>query len=500
MYSHLGGQCHLTYGPVFTYVYSQQIWVHELINNSLTVCEQDRDRNYIETKFYELPDCRFLTGLMGLVYAACVRAGITVTVDGYPFPISLPAIDPKILATSAKPDFSLYSYQGEASQCMSQFGRGILRIGTGGGKTETYIATLKHLENLYQRPLRSLTLLDTTNLATQMEGRMKKYGLDSSIFKRGSWSGTHVVSVIDGLIASLQTGSAKIKDWLAGLDVLCYDETHHAPAETCYQVGIHCGAHFRWGLSATPFANAANPYSNARDMRLIGLLGPVLYHVPFSYLRDNGYVPNPEIRYIPVSEPRGYPRKAVWREKIPGRPSVERDLIVNNQYRNWLLCRVCFDRLSDPNTRIVILVALRDHGLILQQMLQSFGIDSVCSYGGKDSYSLDEYGNQYLWKDKDDDALKQFQSGQRRVLVGTQKFDEGQSFGNVTDVFLAQGGRGGVANRRLFQRVGRAAHSKIGKVRVWTFYDTTHPLLADQANECFNALNAEGYDVKILAN
>lgn len=419
--------------------------------------------------------------------------------------------DPRILSTIHHPDFVLKPFQVSTTRKMVMGQRGSVQLATGAGKTASFIAALKWIEMLYGGAP-SLTVVPVNNLAKQMTHRMKNAGLNATVLRKGKWGkADHVVAVINGLYRALQRGDENILRLLHSRAVLCMDEAHHGQAEMCFTVANNCPAYYRWMLSATLYANRANPYMHGGDMRIMGISGPTLAMIPARFLWEHGHVAEPTIIFVPMLWPdadKAYGFRAggrwvdtsVWRGTgvNAATTGVEWDLIVNNKYRNEFIRRLVYWKIAaEPETtKFVILVQRLDHGRILQKMLARVGIISTCCYGGQKVISINAHGDQREWVDHSDKTLEEFGDGRLRVIIGSQKFDEGQSFPMFTDLVLAQAGKGGEANRRVYQRVGRGLHSGI-KVHVWDFYDQTHRMVQRQAETRLMALHNEGYPVQV---
>lgn len=461
------------------------------------------------SQFFDWGSRTILTGHLPWLELQFQRYGVPYVVyNREPF-IDPGLPHPRILETAAQPGFTLKPFQLTTVRKMLCGVRGGVQLATGAGKTASYIAALRQLE-LLQGSATSLTLVTVTNLAEQMASRMKASGLDAALYNPKANHARHIVAVVNGVYRRLQNHDPDTLALLESRDVLCIDEGHHGQADTLYTVAMACPAKYRWLLSATLYANKHNPYTHPGDMRILGITGHTLAVIPAPFLWEQGYVCEPTITFIPIHWPDAsrmygyYSRmrwqdKAVWRGKgkDAATTGVEWDLIVNNRYRNEYWRRLVYWRLvANPDAKFVILVQRLDHGKILQRMLAAVGIRSACCFGGNQVVTLNKYLEPRAWKDHKDEVLKQFDTGELRVLVGSQKFDEGQSFPLFTDLILAQAGRGGEANRRVYQRVGRSFHSGI-KVYVWDAYDCTHRMVQDQAEARLLALQNEGYPVRV---
>lgn len=452
--------------------------------------------------FFRPYDSSLMTGHLPYIEQHLQSQNVPYVVHNRPQTPLLSEPDPRLLSTVHHPDFVLKPYQVSTTRKMLMGLRGGVQLATGAGKTASYIAALKYLEQLYGCEIPSLTVVTVTNLAKQMVHRMKNAGLNAGVYRSGRWGkASHVVAVVNGLYKAIESRNATVMRMLSNRTVFCLDEAHHGAAAMCYTVGALCNAPYRWMLSATLYANKKNPFAHPGDMRIMGISGPTLATIPARFLWEYGHVAKPEITFIPMHWPYAYKK---YGERIGGRwvensdwNTVEMELIAQNQYRNEFIRRMVYWTLAqEPWAKFVILIRRLEHGRLLQRMLARVGVNSACCFGGSKVVTVNEFGEQRQWKDQKDTVLNSFNEDRLRVLIGSQKFDEGQSFPMFTDLILGQAGRGGEANRRVYQRVGRGLHSGI-PVRVRDFYDKTHHIPQRQAEERLMALDREDYPVRV---
>jgi ERCC4-related helicase len=238
---------------------------------------------------------------------------------------------------------------------------------------------------------------------------------------------------------------------------------------------------------------------------MIGLTGPILVDVPSVYLRrtidpntSRTYLPDPTIVMIPCPREK---KTYGYREHHTGRyvntsdwRTVEKECIIENPYRMELIRRLCYWKCQE-DVRILILVARHNHGILIHKALDKIKVPSVCSFGG--DVIREMQGDDLTWKhDADETTLKEFNSGKYKVLIGSPKFDEGQSLGVITDLIMCGAGRGGKSQRRLFQRIGRALHSKV-EPRVYDFMDSSHYMVLAQSNARLRAFERDQYKVEV---
>ena len=418
----------LRYEPVFTYVIGEDNYADEVLTEVLTTIQETGEKC-----LYDKNHRRFLSGLCDFIISKLREYNIEHTVLYKPYPDLDYREPPKdLLATEDEPDFKFREYQPKAIAKLLVSVRGLLQIGTGGGKTEIYIGFLKWLEIVIGRKIYSLTMVSYSNLARQIVKRMSRRGLKSCVIaKNGDISNInarHVVAVVNTIHSGLIRKKSKVLGILKRVDVVGVDESHRALSSQYREILMSTVAKYRIGLSATQFNNPTDPYKNHKDLMLIGLLGPILVDIPSVYLRrsidpDTGktFLPDPKIYMIPCPLERrsyGYRVKGKWIDKSKWHV-VEKECIITNPYRVELTKRLVFWTCVQNkfDCRFLIIVAKKYHGILLQRVLHSCLIKSVCSFGGDVLCKIDDDGTFYKEKDYNDESIRDFENGKFPVLI-----------------------------------------------------------------------------------
>lgn len=186
----------------------------------------------------------FPTGLLKVVQEALEGQEIAVTIE-----------DHRDIPTPSKAGFDLqgvsfeypYDYQLAACQTMVKEKQGIVKIATGGGKTELSCAVTQYLG------LPTLFVVSTQELMYQGRKRfMKRLGLGENevgIIGDDIWEPGSLVTVamLPTLAARMSTPACQ--SLLKSIDVLFIDECHHAGAESWFALSTLCPAYYRYGLS-----------------------------------------------------------------------------------------------------------------------------------------------------------------------------------------------------------------------------------------------------------
>jgi superfamily II DNA or RNA helicase len=377
-----------------------------------------------------------------------------------PFPDMGDRIRPDMLTGA-----TLRDYQLLAAPLFLRTGRGLAAHATGSGKSVLLAAIMIALGPP------SLCILETIGAAEQLANKLAALGVPNVGLVGGGRKkyGDHTCFVVDSARIGLLDKRKKFIKRIENAQLLAYDEAHHlGNAKTWAQLGLACPAHYRIGLTATPYDDEPSE----ADMILEGVLGPVFDHIPSKTLRDAGWLSEPYVFILPVAHG----------ERVPGGildwNKIEKRGIVEHEYRNWLILTVCSRVVQwEPNAKFLILVRRVKHGQYLVDKLAEAGVKAVFSSGSKQAY----FGNNVKRTRQYSEIVKRFEDGEWSVLVGSsQVYDEAQDIPSITDLVL---GTAGKKTRRLLQRLGRGERVAPGKdyVRVWDFYDSQHESLRRQS-------------------
>lgn len=531
----------LTYGPVFSTVKAptpvlDQLQAEFRVRNpnfDANVHDPDEVPPYFE--FFDRDTGYLFTGLVCACLNWAKRCHHEVSLVGWPYdPVegwsaSLPEVDLNCL-----PGITLKEHQVTAIQKALKAGRGILEMATGSGKSEVAIA----LTVLLGKP-RTLYLVPDCASMHQMYDRYLLRGFgEKEVGRLGDDAyevdRNVVVAVVNSVYSGIKTRDAKILSLLTEAELFVADEVHHqATAFTWQVVATQCLALRRYGLSGTPYKDAAsrfNPsYIHPFDSFLTGLLGPTLVYVPPSQLQNIGELTKCEI----VSFPSGgdqvttMPVMNEWMARANWR-KVYKFGIVQNQTRNARICTIAAN-LADLGRVPLISVEALEHGRELQRiLLAEFGVWSACSYGSGVQYVPREFAvkfdlahedipiydrpptaknkktkkpprvvgqeEDFVQVSKRVDLLWYLQRGDLKVLIGSRIFDEAMDIPFLGELI---NGSGGKADQRFRQKVGRVLRRSSGKgvARIWEPWDTCHEYLEKHSALRLKSAEAQGWPV-----
>jgi superfamily II DNA or RNA helicase len=356
------------------------------------------------------------------------------------------------------PGITLRDYQVEATNKCIEYGQGIVKIATGGGKTSVITAVLK----AYNAP--ALIVAGQINLVMQLYDRMLKYGFpeddvgiiygDAQDFKDKKF----IVSTIQSIM--------KYPEVYENAKLLIVDEVKHSQAASYVKLMKRCEAPVRLGFDATPFTYD----DQVLDWTIKKCVGDVIYEKTTKDLIDMGLLVRPIIGMTHINNDPEIYQKMDYR-------TAYKELIVMNDKRNQLIKRI----VNQENGRILVLIREIEHGRQLQHLIP----DSTFLYGEIDSLErYNEIQNFVNCKDK-------------YVLIGSTIFDEGIDFENGIDaIIIASAGKG---FRKVVQRLGRALRkNKKGFVSVYDFYDDGNEHLSKHSKSRYNIYKNEKHKVMLI--
>ena len=388
-------------------------------------------------------------GLLNIILREALTIGIECNQDITQEEISIeyPKIDPFLLE-----GIELRSYQSEGISAALGNRRGLVQVHTGGGKTEMMIGVSRYL--LDTTDMHILICVPTTNLLYQTYDRMIKRGIsDKDISLLGD--GNTVDPTRRVLIATVQSAYQRLNnspaymEWLVKADCLMMDEAHHSKCRTWSSLIDSISPKYLLGFTAEPFHRDKEHVVS--DLVLRGLIGPVIHRVTIDYLVEHGYLSKPYVLALDSKYSGNIYTVVDW-------TVVNKSCIVKNTERNTLI-RDIATTLVDSNKKPLILVQQIAHGQEIAKLISKQGYSVYMMTGGLsisiflDGKIIEKY------TDKDNQVVKDFNSGKIDVLIGTSTLDEGVHIPSLSAVILAGGGKSRIKN---LQRIGRGLRPKAG--------------------------------------
>lgn len=335
----------------------------------------------------------------------------------------------------------LRDYQRAALDAVVAGRRGIVKVPTGGGKTEIIVGLTQRV------PGRWLVLAPKAQLVEQTADRFRRRvpGVVVGTIGEGRWSvpreATVVCATYQSLYADLAGGGVRSTDLLATIDGLCVDEGHTVAADTFWRVAMSVRrASYRVGFSGTPLSRG-----DRRNVLVVAALGPILYQIPFEVLAARGVLTRPTITMVDFRHPvyKGTSAEDGVETESPLWASVYTRAIARNEERNRLLVRACSEA---PKPALLFVKELR-HGRDLTRMLTSSGLRASFVWGAPSTAIREQ-------------RLRDLVAGRLDVIVCSTVFQEGIDVPELASVIVGSAGKSAIAT---IQRVGRGTRVAAGK-------------------------------------
>jgi superfamily II DNA or RNA helicase len=372
----------------------------------------------------------------------------------------------------AEPDWGakldwLRDYQFEACQALVARTRGLLQMGTGGGKTEVITALLRIFPELKFVILVHRTKL-MHDIVARIQLRAKEHGLrpeDVGRYGDGYKELGHRITVCSFDSIKANRRNPAVREMLANAQAAIIDEAHTLAANSFAGVMMELkNAYYRWGVSGTPLARG-----DKRSSITIGLLGPIVYKKSAISLIEEGILAQSKVRMVKHDAEDVY--SALW--------AVVRERgIVTSVGRN----RAVLGAAKRARKPAMMFVDVLDHGQLLLKGLKRLGLNAEFVFGAKNTQQREA-------------ALRRLVCGDIDVLISSPVFNEGIDVPTLGSVLLAGGGKSVIG---LLQRIGRGMRRSDGKedFEVWDFEDRHNAILEKHFLARRAAYKKEGHAIQ----
>ncbi|RLF15805.1 MAG: ATP-dependent helicase [Thermoprotei archaeon] len=353
--------------------------------------------------------------------------------------------------------FTLRDYQKRAYEAWSKYGRGVIVLPVGSGKT--FIA-LKAIADL---KLKTLVLVPTIDLLNQWADNISKW-LDIPKGQIGIFGGGKK-EIKD--ITVMTYDSAYINAEMVGkkFGLIIADECHHAVSQSFRRIFMMSIAKYRLGLTATPFR------SDGLHKLYDEIIGPIVYQVEMEELQKRGYLAEHVEKRIYVSltpeEKKEYERLMNIYLKYCNEvlPHIE-----DPRERFKEVLKLC---IKDPKAREAIRARHKARQIalsaekkikIVEELLKKFANEKVIIFS-RYTDIVREISRRFFIpkilhdtpKDERDLILRYFKEGKITKIATAMALDEGVDVPDAT-VAIVISGTG--SNREYIQRLGRILRPK----------------------------------------
>lgn len=358
-------------------------------------------------------------------------------------------IDEKVKAV-IKPDLTgcelynklklpLRDYQLEIVDNAIKRGRGIIALGTGGGKTLTIASLLSSFFEFKHKQMKCLLIVPDLSLVKQTYDDFVQYEVP---FKITKWTGSITPDLTSNVvIVNMGVLQSRYKDepWLTDVDLLVIDECHKLKkGNKINKIITSVKTNYKFGLTGTL------PDNKVDEWNIVGKIGDVCYTKNSYELRLENYLTNAEIKILNIS----------YKDKVINNPLVnsfrnELDFIYKNKFRNNVI-----KSISDKfNNNILILVNHIAHGEELYKYL-SENLKDKSVYFIKGEVEVDERAR----------VIKEMETSNNVVCVAISAiFSTGINIKNLHMIFFASGGKSFI---RIIQSIGRGLRLNANKEKL----------------------------------
>lgn len=344
----------------------------------------------------------------------------------------------------------IYDYHTHNLAELERRGQMITYAACGAGKTGMAALAIERIG----RP--TLIITKRQPLMYQFWDRLREIGYKPGIIGdcRNTINPNLTVAMAQTLSLRINEGDEEVLNYLKTIEFVIGEEAHEVSDEAYWNVIKHCpNAHYRMGLTATPFMRN----KNEANMKLLGAFGPLGFQIDEATLIDRGILAKPMIKYTPYTKP----------EKLRYSSNYQKAVfegITHCRERNQVIVDEAV-KAAKVKLPVMILVQRKDHGKVLIANLKLAGLRVEYIFGDTDSETRK-------------DALKRLSTGKLDALIGSTIIDVGIDVPAIGLLINAGGGKGEV---QLRQRIGRAMRAKKKGPNICFILD-----LADEHNEHLN--------------
>ncbi len=333
----------------------------------------------------------------------------------------------------------LRPYQEEALEAWMKNGcRGVIVLPTGAGKTIVALAAIARLR------VPTLILVHTDALVEQWKEKIRELlGVEPGTLAKGK------IDIKPITVATYQSaGKHADKLWNRFALLIC-DECHHEAARTFFDAVKRIAAPYRMGLTATPWREDQNEH-------LIFIsLGPKVYEKSLAELVEEGWLAPVIVKTIGVPLPPELQERIrqLIRERheyqmlgmgyhARGTSARISGEIMKNPEKIKVVVELVKKHLEqNPDTRIIVFtIYVPQAEAIYEALKKEIGEDKVAIFHGQ------------MPTKKAEENLEKFRRGEAKVLVMTQKGEEGI---DIPEASIGISVSGYTTPRQIIQRLGR---------------------------------------------
>lgn len=341
----------------------------------------------------------------------------------------------------------LRDYQQDILDAMLRRQRGVLKIATGGGKTEMLVSAM-----VTAAAFPSIFYVTSCDLLEQAYERFRKYArCDGQVAEIGRVGAGHcdIQPITIATVQSCQRAlggaytkykyddegkddktvfdakqKAAVKNLVHSAQFVYVDEAHHVSSDTIQEIlNKSYAARIRIGGSASPWRD------DGLDILIEACFGRRLCDVSASFLIENGYLVRPQITFNHFSQALGV--AANWNAHY-------KTYVVENKPRNQWVAKRAIEHM-EAGRPTIILVKWVPHAENLAKLIPGSVILTASGKDRKTPMQRKKY-------------FEQMRQREIMCIIGTSLLDEGVDIPSASAGIFAGGGK---SSTRALQRVGR---------------------------------------------
>jgi superfamily II DNA or RNA helicase len=329
---------------------------------------------------------------------------------------------------------SLRDYQVEAIVKSIEAKRAVICLPTGSGKTLCGIALTAELK------LPTVFFVHKKELLYQTKEAYEKAFGDKKLIGQ---VGDGIIDLKPITVAMVQTASRLPQQLFSDYGLVIFDECHHTPADTVYDIAKHIESEYVIGLSATPRRE------DGKEMLIWAGTGPICYNITTSEMINKGYLAKPFIDFIEV-EPLAFKKGLKYQD-------IYRIAIVHNEDRNTKIALKAVELAVKG--KVYIHVRQVAHGeqlcMLINELLPANVRQAEFIYGEDTTQTRNK-------------VIDAFKNRDLRILVSTL-LGEGVDLPEMYALILASGGLSRTFIQQVFGRLLRISQHK--EVEFWDCND-----------------------------
>ena len=322
--------------------------------------------------------------------------------------------------------YELRDYQKESVKQALKLGRGIIKLGTGGGKTLTIASLLMTLFKNNEK-IKILIVVPDLGLVNQTYKDFEDYDVK---FKYTRWTGKIKPDLTANCIIAnrgILQSQFQDNDWIQYVDCLVVDECHTIKKSNKISKMVNnIFTNNKFGLTGTL------PDNKPDEWNIKGKIGSVIYDKDSYSLRLEQYLTNVSVSFINIS----YKTKPIYNSGDNNFKN-ELDFIYNSEYRNNLIKGLC----GKFNNNSLILVNHLAHGDALYDKLSECEDKQVFFVKGE------------VEVEERDRVKKIMEKSSNVICIAMSSiFSTGINIKNIHMIMFASGGKSFI---RTIQSIGR---------------------------------------------